>query len=304
MPVNKEELAQDLATPEYQQIVKEALAKKDFVIQAKDEHQQYLDRFKADVLEKEMPTKVSELHSRYDKDIKDLFGVDRETNEKSYDYLKRAASAKLTELNSSAQKIRDLEQAIATGTGGKALQAKLEQEEQRFKTLLKERDSKIQELEQKSTITAKSADVKLLYGDLKKSFIKQLPPLFERSEAAILDEVIRNSVIKDGKLYMANADGSIRKDGSFNEVTVESYLRSEFKDVIEQQKKTGGAGSPPSGGADPGLDPKALKPDNFPMRDDIKTKAQLTDYMLSLGLKQGTPEFMAIWKKYGLPMGA
>jgi hypothetical protein len=301
MPVPKEELVKDLETPEYLTLVKEALAKKEFIVQDKTEHASYLDRYKSDVIEKELPSRVKAVHDSYDKDTKDLFGVDRDPNEKSYDYLKRAAKGKLTELEASAKKIQDLEAAIAKGDTSAAMAAKLEAEEKKFKTILREKDDKISALEKQSLVTSKSADIKLIYGEIKKSFVKQLPPLFARAEAAALDEVVNNSVVKEGKLYMSNPDGSIRKDASYNEITVEDYLKREFKDVIEVQKKQGGAGSPPGGG-DGAVDPAKLTPDNFPMKENIKTKAELTDYMLSLGLKQGTKEFQAIWTKFGYPM--
>jgi hypothetical protein len=168
---------------------------------------------------------------------------------------------------------------------------------------MREKDEELKTYKQQSEHATKSADIKLIYGELKKSFVKTLPPMFTRAEAAALDEAIRNSVYKDGKLYMANPDGSIRKDASFNEIPVEDFFKAEFKEVIETQKKQGGAGSPPGPG-DPTVDPTKLTPENFPMKDNLKTKADLTDYMLSLGLKQGTPAFNLIWKKYGLPMTA
>jgi hypothetical protein len=303
MPVNKEELVKDLESPEYLGLIKETLAKKEFVVQDKTEHASYLDRFKSDVIEKELPSRVKAVHDSYDKDTKDLFGVDRDPNEKSYDYLKRAAKGKLTELETSAKKIADLEAAIAKGDTSAAMAAKLEAEETKFKTILREKDSQIEQLQKQTQTTSKTADVKLIYGEIKKGFVKQLPPMFARAEAAALDEVINNSVVKDGKLYMSNPDGTVRKDSSYNEITVEDHLKKEFKDVIEVQKKQGGAGSPPGPG-DPTVDPSKLTPDNFPMKESIKTKIELTDYMLSLGLKQGTKEFIAIWTKYGYPMTA
>lgn len=303
MPVSKEELIKDLETPEYQAVVKETLAKREFVVQDKTEHASYLDRFKTDVIEKEMPTRVKSVHDQYDKDIKELYGVDREPTEKTYDYLKRAAKTKLGELQSSSDKIKELEEAIRKGDSSGALQRRLEEEEARYKKTLGERDQTIESLKKQGEVTSKTADVKLLYGEIKKGFVKQLPPMFARAEAAALDEAIRNSVARDGKLYMSNSDGSIKKDASFNEVTVEAFLKQEFKDVIETQKKQGGGGSQ-GGGGDPPTDPTKYTPETFPMREELKTKAALMDYMLSLGIKQGTPVFQNIWKKYGLPMEA
>jgi hypothetical protein len=298
MPVNKEELIKDLETPEYQTLIKDTLTKKEFVFQDKTEHAAYLDRVKKDVIEKELPAKVSEIYGAIDKDIKETYGVDRETNEKTYDYLKRVGKMKLSDLEKSSLKIKELEKAIADGDQSGALKKKLEDEEARFKLEIRKRDEKIGELEKKTQVTSKTADVKLLYGDLKKSFVKQLPPMFGRAETAALDEAINNSTIKDGKLYMTNSDGSIRKDSSYNEITVEDFLKVEFKDVIETKNPKGGAGSGGGNGGGGGVDPKEMKPDNFPMKAELKTRGDLMEYMETLGLKRGSKQYDDIYKKF------
>jgi hypothetical protein len=302
MPVSKEELTKDLLeNPEYQTLAKETLAKKDFIIQTKDEQTSYLDRFKKDVIEKELPAKVSEIYSNIDKDIKETYGIDRETQEKTYDYLKRVGKIKISDLEKSTLKIKELEEAIAKGDTSAAMKKKLEDEEHRFKIELKKREDKIQELETKVQTTSKSADVRAIYGDLKKSFVKQLPAMFTRAETAALEEAVRMSVAEDGKLYMINSDGSIRKDSAYNKISVEDFLKAEFKDVIETKNPAGGAGSGGGKGSDP-VDPKAITVENFPMKAEIKGRGALIEYMDSLGLKQGTQLYRDIYKKFSEPL--
>lgn len=301
MPVPKEELVKDLDTPEYQAIVKETLAKKEFAIRDKTEESTFLDNYKKDVIEKELPTRIKAVHDQYDKDTKELFGMDRDANEKSYDYLKRAGKTKLGELNASADKIKELEAAIAKGDTSAAMKKKLEEEEANWKTKVKQYEQRIKDLETETQVTSKAADVKLLYGEIKKTFVKTLPPMFSKAESATLSEAISNSIAKDGKLYMANPDGTVRRTKTYEEITVEDFLKAEFKDVIEEKRKTGGAGSPPGGGNDP-IDPTKITPDTFEKPDNVKTKVELTEYMIGLGIKQGTPLFNHIWRKYGVPM--
>jgi hypothetical protein len=298
MPVLKDELVKDLETPEYQTLVRETLAKKDFVVYTKDEHAQYLDRFKTDVVEKELPSRLSKVYSDLDKDIKETFGIDRAENEKSYDYLKRAGAVKLGELKSSGDKIKELEEALKKGDPSGALQKKLEEEERKFKTILDEKNGEIKKLRGETERTRKEADVKLLYGDIKKTFVKTLPTLFHKIEAVTINEAIANSVLKEGKLYMANADGSIRKDSGYNEITVEEWLKQEFKDVIEKIKPPAGGGGGGKGG-DPEPDPTKYTAETFPMKAEIKTRVGLMDYMDSLGLKRGTTLYNEIYKKHG-----
>jgi hypothetical protein len=300
MPVNKEELLKDLETPEYITLVKETLGKKNFVIQDQTENAAFLDRYKKDVIEKELPGKIREVYDFLDTTLKEVSGIDRETNEKTSDYLKRVVKGNVTAAQASAVKIKQLEDAIAAGSTDPALKRKLEDEQQKFKEILKAKDLELENVKGEAARTRKSADIKLIYGELKKNFVKTLPPMFAAVESAVLGEVVNASVEKDGRLYMANADGSIKKDASYNEITVEDYLKAAFKEVIETKRTTGGGGS--GGGPDPGTDPSKLTDENFPMRADIKTKAALMDYMISLGLKQGTDQFTKIYAKYGRQM--
>jgi hypothetical protein len=236
-----------------------------------------------------------------DRELKETSGVDRETNEKTSDYLKRVVKSKSEAIETSARKIKELEAAIAAGDTSAAMKKRLDEEEQKFKVLLSKKDKELEDVRGEAVRYRKAADIKLIYGEIKKGFVKTLPPMFATAEAATLDEVVRNSTEKEGRLYMANADGSIRKDASYNEITVEDYLKAAFKEVIETKRQQGGGGSG-GNGPDPGTDPSKLTDENFPMRADIKTKAALMDYMISLGLKQGTEQFNKIYAKFGRPM--
>ena len=121
--------------------------------------------------------------------------------------------------------------------------------------------------------------------------------MFERTEKAILAEAPTLGVVgQDGKLYVSDGNGGIKKDKSFNPVTMAEHLAEEFKAVIEAPAK-GGAGS--KGGADPNqTDPNAITPENFVVPETVKTGGDLLDYMLTLGLKRGSEQFDKIWQKH------
>lgn len=301
MPVNKEELAKDLETPEYQKLVAETLAKKEFIVRTKDEETGFLDRFKTDVIEKEIPVKIKAVHDQYDKDIKETFGLDRDQNEKSYDYLKRAGKAKLAELDGLRSKMITLEEQIKKGDPTGAFQKQLDEAENKYKTALAQKDQELTELRTKMTTTEKSSAVSTIYAGLKSAFKTSLPPLFARTEKGLLDEAVsRAAVIQDGGksvLAMTNADGSPMKDAQFNVITVEAWLKAELKDVIDDKKPQGGGGSK---GEDPNKkdDPTKITVDNFVMPETVKAKTDLMEYMQSLGLKRGTEAFNKIWDKH------
>jgi hypothetical protein len=301
MPVDKVELAKDLETPEYQALIKETLAKKEFVIHDKTEHQSYLDRYKTDVIEKEIPNRVKAIHDQYDKDVKELTGIDRDlTNEKSYDYVKRAFKTKLADADTYTKKIADLEEKIKSGDPSGIYKKQLEEAENKYKTQLELKEKELNGLKQQSSVLARRSAAESELSKLRASFKKDLPAMFSRIEKSVLDEAINKISIKeDGRAVILKDDGTVLKDSAFNEVTLESYLKNEFKDVIDTGAGGSGAGSKnPAGGGGP--DPSTITVDTFVMDPKITRQGELMDYMLSLGLKRGDKTFNAIYKKFSV----
>jgi hypothetical protein len=305
MPVNKEELAKDLETPEYQKIVSETLAKKDFIVRTKDEETGFLDRFKTDVIEKEIPTRIKAVHDQYDKDIKESFGIDREASEKTYDYLKRAAKTKLDELGG---KVKTLEEQVKKGDPTGAYQKQLEEAEKKYQSELAKKDQELGEYRNKLTTTEKRSAIENVYAGIKSQFKKELPAFFARTERSLLDEALASSKVEEigGKqvLVMTNADGSTKKDGQFNPITVESFLRAELKDVLDDKPGAGGAGSKGAPDKNKGIDPSKITLETFTMPETLKSRGELMDYMLELGLKRGTKIFDEIWTKHSKDLKA
>lgn len=303
MPVDKTELAKDLATPEYQTIVKDELSKKEFIIRTKDEENAFQDRFKTDVIEREIPGKIKAVHDQYDKDTKELFGIDRNQDEKSYDYLKRAAKAKLNDYEGLKTEVTTLKEQIKKGDPTGTLQKQLEEAENKARVALEEKDKRIAALENEGSLTKKESKLINEYADIKATFKKELPPMFSITEKAILDNALKNSTLKDGVLYATNSDGSIKKDASFKEVTVKDDLAVLFKDVVDSGKKQGGAGS--GGGFQKGdVDPSTVTADSFILPDNIKFRNDLMTHLIELGIPRGTKQFDAIWAKHSAGLKA
>lgn len=305
MPVDKTELAKDLATPEYQAIVKDELSKKEFVIRTKDEETTFQTNFKKDVIEREIGPKIAEVHSQYDKDVEELYGIKRNQDEKSYDFNKRAAKAKLAEYDAAKTEVASLKEQIKGGDPTGTLKKQLEESEERARVALADKDKRITELEGLNTITKKESQLLREYGDIKATFKKELPTLFDVSEKAVLDEALRNSVLKDGKLYATNSDGSIKKDASFKEILVKEELAVRFKDVVDVTKVQGGSGSSGSGkNKDGGIDPKTITDENFVMPEGLKSRDALMTHLIELGVPRGTEQFTKIWNKFGKDLPA
>lgn len=301
MPVNKEELAKDLATPEYQDIAKTELGKSNFVVRSKDEEATFQNNYKKDVIEKEIPTRIKAVHDQYDKDVEEISGLKRDKDEKSYDFVKRALKANTGDSAGLKKEIEDLKLEIKNGDKTGATAKLLKETEEKYKTSLLEKDQLIAKLQGDTSTYQKENLLTKDYADIKRTFKKALPDMFEKTEKMILSEALSLGVIEGGVLYKGEQrEGKlvIAKDASFNPIKMADYLKVEFKAVIE-------TAPPPKGGtgAKGGLtgletNPDEINADNFVMPDTIKTGGELMDYMLEQGLKRGTPAFDGIWEKF------
>lgn len=300
MPVNEQELVKDLDDPKYLKIVTDTLAAKKIEVLDEKAKTTLLDNFKKDVVEKEIPAHIERVHTQYDADLKTVFGDDykREANEKTYDALKRVGKAKL---DGFATKIADLEAQIKKGDPTGALTKKLQETEDQAKTTIEGLKTKITELEGGAASANKLARFNEVYGTIKAKFQKTLPPMFTQTEKAINSGIIANAVIKDNVLYVGDGSGGIKKDASFKEITVESFLEGEYKDVIDIRKKQGGTGSEGGGKKDPtdnSIDPKTITKDNFEMPGNIKDPEELMTHLMEIGVPRGTKQLTEIWNKY------
>lgn len=300
MPIDKAELAAEIdKNPEIVIAATEALQKKGFSIYDKAKHDEFITNLRKDTIEKEIPKEIAKVHSQYDADIKTTFGIDRNQDEKSYDYMKRAASAKLTDLNT---KIEGYEKTIREkGDPSGVLQKKIEAAEEKARIAIEGYEAKIKSLQGDNEKATKSMLLNQDYSELSKTFTKQLPAMFDKLSKMTLDSVLSQSVLKDGKLYLSDGTGGIKKDGAFKEITVADYLKTEFKDVIDVKREQGGAGSG-KGAGNPGNegDPTTINKDNFQMPANVKTQGDLMDVMMEQGIKRGSQAFTDIWNKFAL----
>lgn len=298
MPVNKEELAKDLETPDYQNLVKDTLSKKDFIVRTKDEETQFQERFKTDVIEKEIPSKISAVHSQYDKDVEAVTGVKRNQDEKSYEYVKRVLGDLKSQSSDELKKeVQDLKKQIAEGDKTGATAKALQEAEEKYKTSLAEKDNLIKSLQEKQSGVERESILTREYAEIKRTFKKDLPPLFDRTEKAILADVLSTAVIVEGKMYVGDGNGGVKKDASFNPIPISAKLKEEFKAVIDGAAPKGGGGTK-GGGSNNDADPSKITVDNFEMPETVKNGTELIDYMMEQGLKRGTKQFDEIYAKF------
>lgn len=304
MPVLKDELIKDLATPEYQKIVTEELTKQKFIIRDEAAEKTYLENYGKQYEETTIKPKIAEVHNRYEQDIKEVFpDFKKNANESTYDALKRHGKEKVTALNGQIATLQEeIKKGDPTGTLKKQLEEAQAQAQQTIAQVSKERD----DYKTKYSTEQKGGHVRTVYADVKQSFKKDKPALFDKTEKMILDEAMANSGFADdgGKQVLAMIDpatGQPRRDHLFKIVTVDQYLRTEFKDVIDEKFKQGGSGSNPKPPEpDKSIDPKTITVDTFVAPDSVKDKDGLVTYMMSIGMVRGTPIFDQVYKKFSV----
>ena len=240
-------------------------------------------------VDKQIGSKINEVHSAYDKDILELTGETKGGTEKTYDYLKRAVGSVLTARQT---KIADLEKAIADGATDPTLKAQLvdlqkkeatwQEKEKTFGTTLFEKDV---------LLDLRLGQVGIKLNDALPESLRKLA--LQNAEQKVL--AMAKAQTTDGKTTIVYLkDGQVAlKDGQ--PATAGDLLREELKDVLDtgQQGQGGGAG----GGQGGNKGGKVTVPDTLPA--DVKNQGQLIDYLLKLGVPNETKEFDEAFAKLG-----
>lgn len=238
---------------------------------------------------------VRSVHAGYEKDFNEL-GISKNQDEKHYEALKRVWSER-------NQKLSSLEDQIKNGKGDEALKAKISEIENNAKTRIDELTKQNQSLQGELGSTQRKNTVNQIYQGLKSSFKdeSQLGTFFKTHESSVIDKATQNSKKEGETWYMTDSEGNVLKDQNYNGITVESFLKDQFKDAIKDQRQAqGGAGSGRSGLA-PGIDPATITAENYKLGTggvEVKDNATLMDDLTALGLKRGTKQFTAIYAAF------
>jgi|GEM_PF-3088892 len=253
-------------------------------------------------LGKQIGAKTSELYTGLDNDIFTASGIAKEGTEKTYDYAKRVIGGLKSAPTALQQKITDLEQKIAQGSGDATLKAQLEAaqaKEQEYQTKL-----------QQAQTESFQKDVKLDVRDGLRGL--KFDPTVKESVRNVLVDNATAQIISMAKVQ-DNADGSKQvvyvKDGKTllnkeNLPADASFILSDLlKDVLDtgHQGQGGGAGRNDNGS---GLndDGTVKVPDTRPAT--VTTKMQVNAWLLGLGVKKDTKQFDEAYAKHsqGLPL--
>ena len=235
--------------------------------------------------------KTKEIHSAYEKDALELTGIPKQGNEKAYVYLKRAVGSVLTTRQS---KIAELETAIATGGGDATLKAQLDQlkeKETQYQTDIKDRDTKL--FQKDVALDIRDGLRGLKFDGTVKESLRNMAIKTATANVLALATLEKDAAGNENIRYVR--DGKVILDGEGRPATAAFVLtqEAELKDVLDLGQP--GAGGGAGGGQGNGKGGKVTIPETVPA--DVKTQAQLIDYLLKLGVAQETEEFDTAFEK-------
>jgi len=248
-------------------------------------------------LGKQLGSKISEVHTAYDRDIQALTGETKQGAEKSYDYLKRAVGVALTARQA---KIAELEKSIAEGSTDPTLKAKLaDLEKKEAQWLEKEAGYTKTSFEKDVLLDLRLGAVGIKLSESVPESVRKL--VLQNAEQKVLGMAKVQTVgDKSSIVYMEN--GEVVLNEKREAADAGWLIRRELKDVLAEEGPQGGGGGGGKGGNPPkpvgGLDEKGnvILPDALPA--EVKNQGQLIDYLVKLGVPKDTPQFDKAFGKF------
>lgn len=266
----------------------------EFIIRTSEEEKTYLDNFKTAEIEKAIAPKISEVHSRYDEDILSVTGLKKKPDEKTYDFNKRV----LAELKAKADKLPEFETEIASlkEKVGKNADAKiladLENVRAEFASFKTAKESEIEKLRNETELSRKRAMIEAeMNGFEYDTSIKE--GVLKVFKDTAVNALLQSSEFRDGELVFLDDKGNPLRNQATNlkPYTANEIIAERLKDIIKQKRVLPG---PPNPG-DPKLPPKTVP-------DSVKTKVQLSQYLMGEGMKRGSKEYDDAFSELGKDM--
>lgn len=278
----------------------EAKPDADFIIRTKDEEDAYLANHQKQIEEQVIPGKISELHNRYDEDIFSVTGLRKGQTEKTYDFTKRVLAEFKTKAEKAdvlANEINSLKQQIKDGTGDKKTLADLEAVQKAYKELETTKDSEITKVKTEFEKYRIKADIQSARSGI--ALKKNIP---ESAVNALWEQAVNKltgmASFQDGKLVFMK-DGIVMRNAhnALNPYTAAELLKEELKDVIDTGEKKLGPDVSKEVEKEFDKDGKLTKIALI-VPESVRTREDLSKYLVTAGLLRGTEEYMLAYKEY------
>lgn len=247
-----------------------------FVIRTEEEERTFLDNYRESEVKKEVDPRVSEIYSRLDADILEVTGVRRSPQEKTYEYAKRVLGDANSKIKAFEQKITEL-----SSTGNPKHDEKIKELESVIERIKEEKHKEIESLtREKISFRTKSEIDKALAA------LQQDPSVPDAARQALVDSRVSSLMGQaewDGDKLVFKRDGEVRRNKqSFEVLSAADILKEELSSILKVERRLPGAPITPDASKQQGV---AVLPAH------VTTKVQLTEYLLSQGLKRNSKEY-------------
>ncbi|MGL5980416.1 MAG: hypothetical protein ACRCZY_05975 [Phocaeicola sp.] len=213
--------------------------------------------------------RIGEIHGRYEADIKEIAGVDKNQGEKAYDYMKRVlgdykgkvstSSEAINELNTAKQRLTELEEQVKSGKGNEAMAQRLKDEESRYNQLKSAYDADKSKWDEdkkgyEGKITKIHVDSQFASATASLKFKQGYPEgvqktLLESAKSAVLGNYTPDWIESDSgrKMVFRDKSGEIvrNKANALNPYTASELISEHLKEVLDSGRKVEGAGTTP-----------------------------------------------------------
>ena len=262
------------------------------VFRTKAEDEQFMNNYKVQVIEKEIPSRIAEVHQQYDEDLFALTGKRKQSTQKTYNFLKEVVGEFKTKAERAAElevQITTLQEQIKSGAHDAGLKKELEDVKKEYKNLQTKHTTEIAEKETAFKKFRIGADI-----DRELSKFK----LIDMDESVrnvylekIKSDLVNNAEFDGEKLVFKGEDGTILKNiQTMNPKTINELLAERLIPIIDPGRRLPGAGGErlnAAAGASQYIPSAGLKVDD--LSEDI---------LKQTGWKRGSKEFDAAFKEW------
>ena len=286
------------ANPALMTIVKGTLTDQKMTVRTEAEETAFATNLESSIVAK----KTSEHATALEADVLELTGIKKKgSDEKYYDYFKRAVAEKLASVKALEAELTELKGKHNPSEVDKKriqqLEAAVAEKEAALQTKTTEMSQKILELQAGSQIDAAIAEFRAQYR-------KDIP----ESVSKIVESQIRQQLLAkakmqdDGTLTILDEKGEvIVNKADYKPEQVKNIIKGQLTDLLDPGRQQQGAGSSSQSqqqqGAGGGGGGSFTRLTALP--SDIKSKTALTDHMLKAGYLDGSKEFSEDFDKLG-----
>ena len=260
----------------------------DVIVRKKAEETDYLNNFKKQAIDQQMPDILKSIHDQYDEDLFKITGQKRTgTGVHTYDFMKQIYS----DLKSKADKgtelegqIKTLQDQIKAGAHDQGLLNELEDVKKRYGKL--QSDTKLQLAEKEKAFqdfrVGAEIDKAIAGFKIKDTIPDAVKTTYLETKRA---ELLKSAKIEDGKLVFIDSNGIVMKNiTTMNPMTINEILKDTLLPIIDEGIINPGAGADPNKAAS--KTSAAYFPANGLKLDDLSE-----DVQAKTGYKRGTPEY-------------